>query len=155
MGCLGSKGMLSNEARKDVNDSKENLSKKNESSIKKKTNNGNLITSNCIFKENNDTKEEENKDTKEKKKSDINEINENINKNKESNNEIKDEEEETNINLIYYAAKKGLYPILGNDFIENNKDSIKIIVNNKQEELEQFHEFRQGDNFISIIIKKS
>ena len=160
MGCLGSKGMPTNEARKNHNDSKENLSKKNESSIKKLTNNDNLITDNNTLKRNNDTKEEENKDKKEKKINDIKVIDERINKNKESNyiekksekeekqnkkqgiNGIKDEEE-VGINLVFNAKSEGRFSILGDKFIENNRDNIELIVNNKQKELKQFHELKK------------
>ena len=75
------------------------------------------------------------------KKNDINKvlINNKINKNK--------------INLIYYVQSKAIYNIFGNEFVDNNKDNIELIINGKKNKLVSVYELSPGENIITLVIK--
>ena len=58
-----------------------------------------------------------------------------------------------NINLIYEIDYKGSVEIFGNDFVKNNKNNIKLIINGVKSEITEYYELRKGKNNIELIIK--
>ena len=57
------------------------------------------------------------------------------------------------INLIYKTNKKGVEKIFGDKFVENNKNNIELMINNKKTELIKENELNKGENNIKLIIK--
>ena len=87
--------------------------------------------------------------------------NNNENKNK-INEQIKEQPKESKINttfnkinLIYFVKSEGNYIIFGNDFVENNKNNIELIVNEEEKFLVSRYKLKKRENIISIIIKKN
>ena len=71
----------------------------------------------------------------------IDDINENIN------------EYRNRINLIYTVSIRGDYDIFGNQFVENNKKYIELIINNQRCFLTNKFYLKEGDTTITMIIK--
>ena len=57
------------------------------------------------------------------------------------------------INLVYFAKKKGIYNIFGEKFVRNNKNNIKIVIDGNQTDLSNWWDFKSGENIITILIK--
>ena len=57
------------------------------------------------------------------------------------------------INLVYFAKKKGNYNIFGEKFVKNNKNNIKIVIDGNQTDLSNWWDFKSGENIITILIK--
>ena len=75
-----------------------------------------------------------------------------------NNNKFEKKKEKINeyrngINLKYFVESRNIYNILGEKFVENNKNNIELIVNNKKSELINKCELNKGKNIITIIIK--
>ena len=85
-----------------------------------------------------------------------------FNNNEKLNNNLKDiiKKFENNnyknkINLIYSVKSNAVYNIFGNEFVENNKDNIELIINGKQSKLVSVYELMPGENNITLIIKNN
>ena len=76
----------------------------------------------------------------------INPIEENI-------KEIKIDNFYNKINLKYFVEYKGNYNIFGEDFVENNKNNISLIIDGKQKGLVHNCELKEGENTITLLIK--
>ena len=60
------------------------------------------------------------------------------------------------IRLIYLCKSKGVENIFGEEFVENNKNNIDIVINEKKSSpLINKCELNKGENMIKLIIKKS
>ena len=84
-------------------------------------------------------------------------IKSNINNNKFNKNKRKIEkvnDYKNKINLIYYVNSDKFCNIFGKKFVKANKNNIDLIINNKPYELEYEYKLSQGENIITIIIKK-
>ena len=85
----------------------------------------------------------------------INSINNHQNNQKKIKiNVVKKEEYKDKINLKYFVKSKGINNIFGLDFIEKNKDNIELLINGKKNVLVNRYELKEGENNITIIIKK-
>ena len=108
----------------------------NKLNLKNEKNNIKIENENNIIN-NNEKKDMNNKDN-------INQI----------NNEIKLEEYKNKINLIYFTKSKGIYTIFGPYFVKTNSDNIELIINNKLNKLIVNAELNEGENVVTLIIKK-
>ena len=87
--------------------------------------------------------------------------NNNIKKNNIINNNNKNQINEGNpkiflenkINLIYFTTYKGIFNIFGKKFVQNNKEKIELIINDKENPLVDKYELKDGKNIITMIIK--
>jgi len=57
------------------------------------------------------------------------------------------------INIIYETNKEGDEKIFGNEFVENNRNNIELIINGNRNNLINRYKLRKGENKIKIIIK--
>ena len=57
------------------------------------------------------------------------------------------------IRLIYYLEQYGVNNIFGKKFVENNKNNIELIINEKKKKLIDKYLLKKGENIIQIIIK--
>ena len=117
---------------------------------------------------------EEIKDIKDKRKKDNELINELIKLNKDKDNKINilennynilkeqiyeiddiinNEKYKDKINLVYSADKEGECNILGDEFVEMNKNNIELIINGKKSDLISKCKLKNGLNIIKMIIK--
>ena len=78
----------------------------------------------------------------------INIISEIINKQK-----IKMNENKNSIIFKHFVKSDGVYDILGEKFIENNKNNIELIINDKKSNLINKAELKKGENIVKLIIK--
>ena len=62
---------------------------------------------------------------------------------------------ENEINLIYFAKFKEEYNIFGEQFVENNKDNIELIINGEKSKLINNYKLKKGNNIIKMVIKKN
>ena len=65
-------------------------------------------------------------------------------------NECKNKNE---LNIIYKTDKEGDEDIFGEDFVENNKNNIELIINGSKNDLINRYKLEKGENIIKIIIK--
>ena len=137
MGCADSRKMLTNETKKDDKYTQKNLSKNNEINSKNTNNDNNLIKNNINSEENKINNEAKNK------------INDN-----DSDDFIIKCGTKNIITLIYYAKTKGVYKIFGENFVAYNKDNIHLVKNYKDSPFVHECELQEGDNRISLLIKK-
>ena len=168
MGCLSSNGLPLNEEKKNENNVQNNLPKKTNIPNQNNAKDENLIVENLVTKDNNSIRYEKNKIKKENK---INALSEKENKSKEIKEENKKEDKEDNyyenkeineiktqykneINLIYLVESENNKEIFGDHFIDNNKDNIELIINGIKYKLDDDYELKQGENIITLIIKK-
>ena len=63
------------------------------------------------------------------------------------------EENLTDINLTYFVEKDSEKNIFGQEFVENNKDKIELIINGKKCDLVAKYLLKQGENNIKMIVK--
>ena len=93
-----------------------------------------------------DQKNDYNKDsyTEKDKNLSINDVNKKI---------VEEIKEFKRIDLIYLANENNYYNIFGEEFIKNNKDNIKLIINGEKSKLLSKYNLKQGKNIISILIK--
>ena len=111
-----------------LNNIKDSLnSNKHDDIIKNNNNKGNILNSRYIFEE----------DKKEKI-------------NKKINNFLWEENE---INIIYCTKFKDDYNIFGEQFVENNKENLELIINGKRNKLISNCQLQNGENIIKLIIK--
>ena len=68
----------------------------------------------------------------------------------ECNNKNKNKNE---INIVYETDEEGLENIFGDEFVENNKNNIELIINGNKNNLIENYNLRKGENKIKIIIK--
>ena len=87
-----------------------------------------------------------------KYKSNENQINNIINNKDKINNELNGYKSE--INLIYEVKNKSECNIFGNKFVKNNANNIKLKINGKNNKLVDKYELKEGENIITLIIKK-
>ena len=126
MGCFSSNGLSTNETNKNFKHEQNS----NEIIKTGKKANNKFIIENSNLKEPNIKKEENNE----------------IKKNKA---EYRDE-----INLIYVTKSKGMCHIFGYDFYKENKNNIELIINGYPDELYTEYELEEGENNITLKIKK-
>ena len=74
----------------------------------------------------------------------------NIKKGKKSEDIIHKNE----INIKYKSYEGGVEKIFGNDFVENNKNNITLIINGIQSLLIDKYNLKKGTNNVTICIKK-
>ena len=67
--------------------------------------------------------------------------------------EIKIDNFYNKINLKYFVEFKDNYNIFGEDFVENNKNNISLIIDGKQKGLVHNCELKEGENTITLLIK--
>ena len=72
-----------------------------------------------------------NEDINDNDKINNNNLNEDINQKNEINNEIQIKQNKTKINLKYHSKSDGCYNIFGEVFVQNNRNNIDLIINNK------------------------
>ena len=77
-----------------------------------------------------------------------------LNNNKEKINESKIYEYKDRINLIYFVNYGKNFRIFGDDFVNNNRDKIELIINGKRDELVSHYNLKDGENIITLIIKR-
>ena len=56
-------------------------------------------------------------------------------------------------NIIYEADEEGYKKIFGDNFVENNKNNINLIINGIKNNLIDGYKLKKGENKIKIIIK--
>jgi hypothetical protein len=134
---------------KEIDKDKESINYKNEINLKEKIEKKEKKEKNINI---------ENKNNKEIKKEA--EIKANIIKSNNIKRDIIKVEEEkiqyrNEINLIYKTKEKGKQKIFGKEFVENNKENIELIINNKKSNLIDEYELEKGENKIKLIAKKN
>ena len=77
-----------------------------------------------------------------------------LNNNIEKINESKINEYKDRINLIYFVKYGNYFRIFGDDFVNNNRDKIELIINGKRDELVSHYNLKDGENIITLIIKR-
>ena len=78
----------------------------------------------------------------------INDIN-NINKVME----LRKNDYENKINIVFHVKNKGDFEIFGVEFVKNNKDNIELIINGVKNKLSHLCSLNGGKNIITLIIK--
>ena len=63
--------------------------------------------------------------------------------------------DEKEMNLVYFAKFKDEYNIFGEQFVENNKDNIELIINGEKSKLINNYKLKKGNNIIKMVIKKN
>ena len=58
------------------------------------------------------------------------------------------------INLQYTTKESGVYNIFGKNFVENNKDNIELVINDKNSKLISQYQLKEGVNKIKLVMKK-
>ena len=144
---------------------KENLNKFNDKNIEKnqiilQNNTNNLISINNINMNNKDNILDFKNYGNLNKINNINNINyiENINNLKNIKNDVNEiviDEYRTKLDLIYVAKSRVNCIIFGENFVKNNKDNIELIINGEKNMLVHYYELNEGENKITMIIKKN
>ena len=144
---------------------KENLKKFNDKNIEKnqiilQNNTNNLISINNINMNNKDNLLDIQNYGNLNKINNINNINyiekiKNLNNIKNDFNEIIIDEYRNKLDLIYIAKSRVNCIIFGEKFVKNNKDNIELIINGEKNILVNSYELNEGENKITLIIKKN